>query len=156
MRTLGGIIEMSPIESKPAAYVLRLNVFFSSQLTGKAFVSIQNPVRLDKYSEPQPDVSILKMQEDFYASHHPLPQNAFLVIEVCDTTFNIDHDIKLPLYAQAGVPEVWLADVNKKRILRFMNPTDDAYASREEFSSKDRIAPGAFPDVALDLSWFFK
>jgi Uma2 family endonuclease len=66
---------------------------------------------LHAYSEPQPDLSILKPRADFYASAHPTPGDILLVVEVADTSFRYDRDIKIPLYARAGIAETWLVDL---------------------------------------------
>ncbi|MGD1700337.1 hypothetical protein ACP6PM_10690 [Dapis sp. BLCC M229] len=48
---------------------------------------IQNPVRLNDNSEPEPDISLLQRRQDFYQTQHPQPEDIFLLIEVSDIAF---------------------------------------------------------------------
>src|ERR671938_544657 len=107
----GEIIEMSPIGSRHAACVNRLNTLLGRHLRQTAIVSVQNPIRLDAYSEPEPDVALLRPRADYYESGHPTPADALLIVEVADTSADYDRIIKLPLYAKAGIPEAWLVDL---------------------------------------------
>ena len=56
---------------------------------------------------------MLRLREDFYASAHPGPDDIFLIIEISDTSLDYDRRIKVPLYAKAGIPEVWLVDLEQ-------------------------------------------
>jgi Uma2 family endonuclease len=105
----GEIVQLSPINSRHAACVNRLNALFTSRLTGRAVVSVQNPIRLDTHSEPQPDLALLKPRPDFYAASHPNPEDVLLVVEVADTSADYDRGVKLALYARVGIAEVWKA-----------------------------------------------
>src|SRR5437764_2799654 len=101
----GEVIEMSPIGNRHAAGVDRLNTVLNGVFKGKVIVRVQGPIRLNDFSEPQPDISLLKPRKDFYSSAHPTPADVLLVIEVADTSVNFDCRVKLPLYARAGIPE---------------------------------------------------
>jgi len=95
----GEILEMSPIGRRHAACVDRLTRLLVIRLGETAIVRVQNPIALGQHSEPQPDVSLLRPRDDFYASGHPSPEDVLLVIEVCETSIDYDRDIKLPEYA---------------------------------------------------------
>ncbi|HEX8069660.1 MAG TPA: Uma2 family endonuclease [Pyrinomonadaceae bacterium] len=123
----GEIVKMSPIGKRHAACVNRLNRLLGQALGTAAIVSVQNPIRLDDYSEPQPDVALLKPRADFYEQALPAPADVLLVIEVCDTTLEYDRQIKLPLYARAGLPEVWLVNLADEQIETYAHPAADAY-----------------------------
>jgi Uma2 family endonuclease len=103
----GEIIEMAAIGSRHAACVNRLVQLFVMHVAGQAIVHAQNPIRLSERTEPEPDLSLLKPRPDFYAAGHPGPQDVLLVIEVADSSIGFDREIKIPLYARAGIPEVW-------------------------------------------------
>ena len=107
----GEIVRMSPIGSPHAACVDRLNALFTRRLARRATVRVQSPIALDGRSEPQPDVTVLRPREDYYAPQHPGPADILLVIEVVDTSGEYDRGTKLPLYARAGIREVWIVDV---------------------------------------------
>jgi len=123
----GEIIKMSPIGSRHAACVNRLTAYLHAVVQNAAIVSVQNPVHLDEYSEPEPDLTLLKPRKDFYANAHPLPADVLLIIEVSDTSFEYDRDIKLPLYAKAGIPEVWLIDLQNEKIEIHRQPVANRY-----------------------------
>jgi Uma2 family endonuclease len=107
----GEIIDMAPIGSPHAARVSRLAKIFTLALAERAIVNVQNPLVLNEYSEPEPDITVLRYREDFYAGGHPRPEDVLLVIEVADTSLQYDRDVKLPLYAAHGIPEYWLVDL---------------------------------------------
>jgi Uma2 family endonuclease len=109
----GEILEMSSIGSRHAACVGRLTELFGQQVGGKAIIRAQSPIRLDDYSEPLPDITLLKRRADFYAENHPTQADVLLIVEVADTSVDYDRNIKLPIYAQANIPEVWLVNLPK-------------------------------------------
>ena len=122
-----------------------------STLTGRANVSIQNPVRLDDGSEPQPDLAVLHRREDFYVAAHPGPEDVLLLIEVSDTTVDFDRNEKLPLSTRAGIPEVWIANLRNRRVEAYTEPVDGAYANVRHLEVGDTVSPQAFPDIALPV-----
>src|SRR6184192_4545534 len=107
----GQIVEMSPIGPGHAGCVRALTSLLTRLVAGRALVSVQNPVRLGEHSEPQPDVALLVPRADAYRTAHPQPKDVLLVIEVADASLEHDRDVKVPLYAAAGVPEVWLVNL---------------------------------------------
>jgi Uma2 family endonuclease len=123
----GEIVEMSPIGERHAACVGRLTQVLSLLFQRQAILWIQNPIRLDDYSEPQPDVSVLKPRADFYGQALPTPADVLLIIEVSDSTLEYDRQIKVPLYARAGVPEVWIVNLADERIETYADPAAGAY-----------------------------
>jgi Uma2 family endonuclease len=146
----GEIIKMSPIGSKHMAIVNRLNKLLHEQLSGEVIVSIQNPVKINDLNVPEPDITLLKYREDYYAEKHPEPKDILLVIEVSDTTFAFDKEIKLPLYASAGIPEFWLINIEKKEIEVHKMPADDVYKNITLHRKGDTISWPYSKDVNLD------
>jgi Uma2 family endonuclease len=146
----GEIIDMTPIGSAHASRVMRLADLLTTQLHAKAVVAVQSPVRLDDRSEPQPDLALLRYREDFYAAAHPGPADILLLIEVADTTARFDREVKIPLYARHGIPEVWLLDLEADAMRVYREPQSGAY---REVSTQCNAAlsPGAFPELAVDL-----
>ena len=131
----GQIVAMSPIGSRHAACVDRLNSLLHSQPRLAGIVRVQSPIALDAYSEPEPDVVLLRPRTDFYADAHPTASDVLLAIEVADTSADYDREVKLPLYAQAGLPEVWLIDLQKGCIEVYARPQGDAYQQRIEVTA---------------------
>lgn len=102
----GEIVKMSPIGSRHAACVDRVvNMLLPVVADKSAIIRVQNPIILNDYSEPQPDVALLQYRADFYAQGHPQAADVLLVIEVADSSVEIDRHTKLPLYAASGIPE---------------------------------------------------
>ena len=108
----GGIVEMTPIGSAHASCVKRLNHLLVQKVGSRAIVGVQDPVWLDEQSMPEPDLSLVAPRGDYYVDAHPGPDEILLLIEVADTTLEFDRSVKLPLYARAGTPEMWLVDLN--------------------------------------------
>jgi Uma2 family endonuclease len=151
----GEIIDMAPPGSLHAGIVDQLVLVMGSAVAGRALLRVQNPLRLDVHSEPQPDVSVLRRRADFYKSGHPQPSDALLVVEVADTSLRFDRDDKIPLYARHGIPEVWLVDLKAKRLVRYRNPQQGAYALVDEPDLGSPLEIAALPGTRLDLSTLF-
>jgi Uma2 family endonuclease len=147
----GEIIQMSPIGARHASCVSRATKLFLSKLGDRIWLSPQNPVRLSNITEPQPDILLLKPRPDFYGSKHPTGSDTYLVLEVSDTTLRYDRDRKAPLYAKAGVPEVWIEDLRSKKILVFRNPEKDRYLHSLTFHRGEQIFIAAFPEIAFQV-----
>jgi Uma2 family endonuclease len=144
----GEIVEMTPIGSRHAACVSRLNHLFGSQLGEAVILRIQDPLRLDDYSEPQPDVAVVKGRADFYRDAHPGPTDVLLVIEVADTSADIDRTEKMPLYGRSGVPEVWVIDLSTHQIDVYRRPTSGGYLDHEIVRA-GALRPGALPHMEI-------
>jgi Uma2 family endonuclease len=110
---------------------------------------VQSPIRLGPYSEPQPDIALLRPRADFYAPAHPGPGDVLLVIEIADTSVGFDRDVKIPLYAKAGIPEAWLADLTNDGLTVFRQPTSQGYGGVQPLQRGQPLVMAAFPDIAL-------
>ena len=147
----GDLIVMPPIGDWHAASVNLFTNDLPPKLQGRAAVSVQNPTRLDNNSEPQPDVMLLRWRDDFYRGGHPSPADVLLLIEIADSTVDFDRNAKLPLYARAGIPEVWITTRRERRIEAYTEPAGDHYASVRYVGPGESIAPQAFSDVILEV-----
>lgn len=123
----GEIVEMSPIGKTHGGTVKRSNRLLNRELGDAVVVSVQDPIRLNDFSEPQPDLALLKPRKDFYSHSHPTPDDVLVVIEVADTSVNYDRNVKLPLYARAGIPEAWLMVLPKDVIEVHSQPKNGKY-----------------------------
>ena len=103
----GEIIDMAPIGSRHAGYVMMLTERMGRAIGDRAILGVQSPVVMSERSEPQPDLALLRRRADFYQINHPRAADALLLVEVADTTVRLDLEVKLPLYARSGVREVW-------------------------------------------------
>ncbi len=148
----GEIIKMAPIGSKHAGGVTQFAEEFSVRLGRRVTVRVQNPVRLSGGEEPEPDIAVLHRKDDGYASGHPGPEDVILLIEVADSSVGFDRRHKLPMYALHGIPEVWLGDINARRVEVHDEPMAAGYARVRVFDAGETLSPGAFPDLEIPVS----
>lgn len=147
----GEIVEITPIGPRHAAVVARLADRFHRAVGSRAIVWTQNPVRLDRYAEPEPDGALLRPRPDFYADHHPTPDDILLIVEVAQASLPGDRTRKLPAYARAGVPEVWLINLETNLVEVYREPRPDGYAAREILTSADTVTVTALPRIEISV-----
>lgn len=135
----GEIIEMSPIGKLHVNRVNRITSIFKKLPDEKAILSVQNPISIGPYSEPEPDISLLEFQADFYESQLPQAEDVILVIEVADTSLGYDREIKKPLFAAAGIPELWIVNIEDEQVEVYKNPSNGNYTSRQDFRKGETI-----------------
>ncbi|HEY9084843.1 MAG TPA: Uma2 family endonuclease [Candidatus Tyrphobacter sp.] len=145
----GEIVEKMTIGSRHAACVKKVNRFFSTALGSRVLVGVQDPVRLPPDSEPEPDVTLLKARDDLYARNHPNPDDVLLPVEISDSSLELDRKIKLPLYAAAGIAEVWIVDLTSNAIEIYTEPYEGRYARAHTARGDDAIVPRAFPGLVV-------
>ncbi|MDR9402404.1 MAG: Uma2 family endonuclease [Halothece sp. Uz-M2-17] len=148
----GEIIPMSPIGYRHAATVKRLNDLFGQRLGNQAIRGIQDPIVLDNQSQPQPDVVLLRPRSDYYASGHPQPKDIYLLVEVADISIAYDREVKIPLYAQAGISEVWLIDLNENVLEVYRNPLRDRFSHIQILQPNLTISSLAFPEITFTVA----
>lgn len=149
----GEIVQMVPIGSYHVGCVMRLhNRFLTLEYNNKAFISMQNPIHLNEVSEPQPDLMLLKLRDDFYETSLPTPQEVLLIVEVADSSQEYDHREKIPLYGKAGIEEAWLADVRKRELEIYTQPSKTGYQSVHTYVPGDTVVPLAFPELVLAVN----
>jgi len=151
----GEIRIMSPIGPLHAAIVKRFNKLLSALVGTDAIVGVQDPIQLNAYGEPQPDITVLQPRPDFYAQSHPVVDDIFFVIEVSDTTLDYDRDEKLPKYAQANITEAWIVDVSAQTIEQYTQPRGEKYLLKQIFEPSDSITSHSFPKIRLKLNDIF-
>ncbi len=148
----GVIIVMSPIGPPHATVVDRLTRVFAEQARGRYIVRVQNPVHLDDYGEPQPDLALLRPREDEYFNSHPGPEDMLLAVEVSDSTLTFDLRVKSQRYAAAGIPEMWVMNLPGDCLERLDEPGPAGYGRRTTFRRGDKISPAALPDLELAVA----
>jgi Uma2 family endonuclease len=151
----GEMVNMAPIGPKHAAITARLTKQFILGVGDDAIISPGGPVNLGDFSEPQPDVMLLRPRDDFYAGKIPEATDVLLIIEVSDSTLAFDQSTKRALYARHGVVEYWIVDVEGKRIQVHREPTANGYGLTLEFSTTERVSPQALPAVQLTVQTLF-
>jgi len=123
----GEIVDMTPIGSRHSGYTDHLCQLLFAAVKSHAIVRTQSPIHLGTFTEPQPDIALLRPRADYYSNAHPTPADILLIIEVADSSLDYDRGIKLPLYAQHSIPECWLADLNSRVISRHHEPGPAGY-----------------------------
>lgn len=150
----GEIMEMSPVGLRHAACVNRLNRILTTQLTTQAIISIQNPIKLKNNTEPQPDVVVLNPREDFYETGLPTPKDILFLIEVADSSIDYDRMVKIPLYAENEIKEVWIVDLNQNGLEIYQKPSQNYYQIIQKLTSVDNIFLSNFPEIDIRLNQF--
>lgn len=149
----GQIIIMAP-KGTPHVLALRLlNTQIGDALRDRpVFMSIQDPIHIDDFSEPEPDLAIVQGKPLDYIDHHPYPEQVKLIVEIADATLKQDCEIKDKLYAQAGIEDYWVLDVRHRHLHLFRDPTATGYTRHTILKEPNTIAPLAFPELMVSLT----
>ncbi|MGB3654948.1 MAG: Uma2 family endonuclease [Rivularia sp. (in: cyanobacteria)] len=147
----GKIICKDKIGTAHRSAVGRIDYLLKNLLENQAWVSIQDPIQLDDYSEPEPDIAVVKIDSLDYADHHPIPDEVYLVIEVADTTFKKDCETKGKAYAAAGIVDYWVLDVINRQLHVFRQPSENGYKSEVVLRENESISPLSFPDLSINI-----
>ncbi|MBK5940013.1 Uma2 family endonuclease [Halochromatium roseum] len=152
----GEIIDMPPIGSPHGGAVKRIaNRLARAFSETDAILAVQDPFRLSDFSEPEPDIALLRPRDDFYAKSHPRPADVLLLIEVAETSLRYDRDKKLPLYARASIPECWLVDLAGQALWRYRDPGPQGYAQASQAADLSALCPLCLPQAVIDLTGLF-
>jgi Uma2 family endonuclease len=147
----GEIYEMAPIGPRHGYSTDVLGNEFKERLGRVVRVRVQGPLHLDDGSEPEPDLLLLRPRSDRYRGRHPVPGDVLLLVEVSDTTLAFDRERKLPVYALAGVPEVWIVNLVDGQVEIHAEPFDGTYRNRRVYGAGHEVAPRAFPECLLSV-----
>jgi Uma2 family endonuclease len=148
----GVLIEMPPGGPPHAYSIRRMARYFYERFSDRASVSVQAPMALDAWSEPEPDVMLSDLPEEQYSVAHPKPSQALLVVEVAVSSLRYDAGAKLRAYARRGVREYWIVDVEAGHIDVYCEPRGERYKKRERAKRGSSIAPLAFPGDAIAVN----
>lgn len=152
----GEIIEMSPAGSRHAGGVNGIATLLNERKANSPFIiSVQNPVRLDDGTEPQPDIAVLRRRDDYYTKSHPTPADVLLVIEVADSSLVMDLGAKVRTYARAGIPEYWVFDLVHNEIVRHAQPEGGTYREVRRIPPDEFVSLAACPLIAVCFSEIF-
>src|SRR5436853_5077634 len=151
----GELIEMAPIHGPHMGTVNRLTKMLVLAVGDHGVVSVQNPVTLPPYSEPQPDFTILRLGAGLPSSGVPRWDDVLLLIEVADTTLRYDRVTKLKLYAKEKIAEYWIVNVQGKSIEVYRDRIATGYSTSMKLAPGDTASPRALPMVRLDVAAIF-
>ncbi len=147
----GELRTMSPIGPIHAAIVKKLLVLLQSQIGQRAILSVQDPIQLDDYSQPQPDLAILAYRDDFYRAGIPIADDVLIVIEVSDTTLDYDRKEKMPRYASAGIPELWIVNVSEQTIEQYTDPSRGRYRTIQIVEHGDTLKAKTLNQLDIEV-----
>jgi Uma2 family endonuclease len=147
----GRILQMAAKGTAHSASVSRIEQLLRNCLGDRVLLRFQDPVRLDDYSEPEPDVAVVQVNPSYYEDHHPTPSEVYLLIEVSDSTLKFDRETKAPAYARSGIAEYWVLDVIRRKLHVYRSPSADGYQSETILSEELTITPIAFPDCTIAI-----
>lgn len=146
----GELIQKMPIGDKHAAVVNTLNRFFVKSVSDDILVSVQNPVRLSDFNEPEPDFVLADLTK-FDGKRHPRPAETLLIVEVSDSTLKYDRDTKLALYAEAEIPEVWIVNLKNDIIEVHQKPSVGIYQLAQIFKRGERVKSEILPNLEIEV-----
>ena len=149
---MGKSYKKTPVGDPHVDLAIVLTTQLSAAVANRAFVSVRNPLRLDDYTEPEPDLVLLRFDR---RRGVPLAGDALLVIEVADSSLAYDRDIKIPRYARSGIAETWLIDIESATLTRYQTPDKDNYMRRDIPDLAQPISPLKMSDAPVDLSKLF-
>jgi Uma2 family endonuclease len=113
---------------------------------------VQNPIRLNNNSQPEPDLSLLIPRSDFYVAAHPCPQDIYLIIEVSDSTIDYERYTKISLYAEANIQEVWIVNLKEECLEVYRHPLHGSYQNIQKYSINERVFITSFPDIEFTIA----
>jgi Uma2 family endonuclease len=151
----GEIVQMSPIGAPHLWCVATLTQLLAPAVMGDAIVSVQNPIRIDEHSEPEPDIALVLPSAAAHRDRPPSPEDVLLVIEVADSSLRYDREVKVPLYSRAGIPEVWLIDLTSNTVFRYVEPRTGTYRRVELYQQGDVLSPSALPSETISVGDLF-
>jgi len=145
----GEIVRRMSIGSRHVGTVIKLGKLFERKVGDEVFVSTQNPVHLDEYNEPEPDIALLKPREDFYTESLPTPADILLLVEVSDSTVEYDRETKKILYAEAGITEFWLVNLKNNTIEFYTSPKNGNYRLAKVLEKDETINSETIEKLSL-------
>jgi Uma2 family endonuclease len=144
----GALVTMSPQGWLHTRVVAWLTEQLIRQLDTSFEVRPQGPFAASDCSEPEPDIAVAA--KDYALRDHP--DRLFLVIEVSGSSLRKDSTVKLEIYAEAGVPEYWIVDLETMTVEVHTQPGPTGYANRCVLRDGDTLEPTLLPTVALPVA----
>ena len=146
------IRKMSPQGSRHAAAIRRTDRLFCQRLGKQVLVQKQLPVVLNNFSEPEPDIALVKANSLDYDDHHPTAEDVYLIMEIADSTLKSDREVKGKDYARSKIEDYWILDVNNRQLYVYRQPADEGYQSEVILGEDDSIVPIEFPDCVIQVA----
>ena len=143
-------------QNPPHAYAIRCLAGWLAQIFGLGRLMVQAPVQVARpdreLSLPEPDISVVAEASREYSVRHPRGDELLLAVEVADSSLRLDSTVKRNLYARAGVPEYWILDLSKQRMIVHRRPVSGEYLDVFAVESQDTISPANHELAAVPLA----
>lgn len=146
----GELIKKMTIGDRHAFVVDFLTKFFIKNAPETVRVRVQNPLRMSDYNEPEPDIVLADLTK-YDGKRHPRPAEVILVVEVADASLKYDRNTKLPLYAAAGIPEIWIVNLQNDIVEVHQKPSLDIYQLTTVFKRGETVISSVMPDLRIDV-----
>ena len=151
----GELVQKMTISGRHALVVDLLTQFLVRRAPDSVRVRIQNPLRLSEYDEPEPDIVLADLTK-YDGRRHPRPEEFLIVIEVSDKTLRYDRETKLPIYAKAAIPEVWIVNLPNNVIEVHQQPALGIYQLAKIFKRGETVGSSVLPDLKLEVDAILK
>ncbi len=151
----GQLVDISPIGPRHALLIDVLNRLLLTAVGERAWLRVRNPIVLDDASEPQPDLALVRLPWSGYPDAHPRPSDIILLVEVADSSLDLDRGAKLELYARACIREFWVVDLTTNNVLVHRNPNEGEYGSIASIDMSGALRVEALPDVTISVARIF-
>lgn len=145
----GQIIQKMPKGPAHSALCKRIEKILEHRLGDRALVRLQDPIQLNTYSEPEPDLAVVHPNSSFYSEQHPKIEEVYLIIEIVDTTIDRDLTTKANLYAAAGIIDYWVFNITSQQLHIFRDPQGNGYQRQLILRGQQSVSLLAFPDCAI-------
>jgi Uma2 family endonuclease len=149
----GEIITMSPIGHRHITAIRHLLEVFSEQRRRRYWIDVQSPLTLGDGSQPQPDLILLRRKTA--GNRVPEAADVLLAVEVADSSLGYDRSEKLPAYARAAIPEIWIVNLLQDVIEVHRDPQGGAYQTILRHGHEATLSPLSYPDVEVRVSEVF-
>jgi Uma2 family endonuclease len=147
----GEIVWMLPPSPLLSASNTQTNCLLTLKLGDAYRVRCKQPIRINRYNEPQPDIAVVRSRKDSYSLSHPGPNDVLLIIEVSDTSLEFDLNAKRRAYAKAEIAEYWVLDVNSRELHVFLNPWEGDYTQHSTFRGDDEVVCTTISGLKLSV-----
>jgi Uma2 family endonuclease len=145
----GRIVQMPAKNTRHTTATTRANRYFNRLFGERVIIRVQDPILLNDFSEPEPDIVLAAPPDERYLEHHPTPKDIFLVLEIADSSLAYDRDVKCPLFARNGIVQFCLLNVRDRELEDYRNPGPDGYRSKQTYLESQSFNLVAFPKVSV-------
>lgn len=146
----GEIVTVSPEKPIHSSKIDSIANYLREVLRGIAKIREAHPITLDN-SEPEPDIAIVRFDDNNYSQSHPYAQDIYWLIEISNRTLTKDLEEKSVTYARNGIKEYWVIDLVNNKLWLFTNPQKDGYLNRQEIT-KGVVNPIAFTQIEIEVA----